>query len=238
MKAMILCAGEGTRLGELTKTTPKALLPVGPEPIVDRILRWLASFGIVDYVINLHHLGQQIQDHLENRPNLEYIHEPELLGTAGSIKNAGALLGDSFVVIFGDILTNFDLSVMLEAHKQHGALVSIAIAHGLDNRDHGVVQLDDSDRILDFKEKPSNMVDGFYCAGTFVMEKAVLEHIPAGVSDLGFDVLPKLVKSPDILVYGFKLDALDYVIDIGTPDEYQRIQKLYARHSGDRGKDA
>lgn len=112
MKAMILAAGKGERLQPLTNETPKPMLEVGSEPLIAHQLRWLKSAGITDVVINLHHLGEQIEafcaDGRALGVNIVYSHEEALLETGGGIVNALAKLGDEpFTVLNGDIYTDF-----------------------------------------------------------------------------------------------------------------------------------
>lgn len=119
MKAMILAAGRGERLRPLTDATPKPMLNVRGRPLLAHQLDWLITAGISDVVINLHHLGKQIETHFGNGKNLgiriRYSHEPELLETGGGIANALPLLGrDPFLVMNGDIFTDFSLT-QLEA---------------------------------------------------------------------------------------------------------------------------
>jgi len=230
MKAMILCAGEGTRLGKLTEKTPKVLLPVNGKPAVEHVLDWLKKHGVFDVVINLHHLGGKIMDCLGNGSgfgvDILYTFEEELLGTAGGVKNAGELLGDTFIVVNGDTLTSLNLLEMMEFHKRKKALATIALAYSVDNRGHGVVAIDDSDAVQEYLEKPPVNVVGFYNAGVYIFNKEVLEQIPAGVCDFGYDVLPGLVGAGS-LVFGFELDRDVHVVDMGTPEGYKKAEKIF-----------
>src|ERR687896_2447880 len=109
MKAMVLAAGQGTRLRPLTDTQPKALVPVGGRPMIEYCLLLLRHYGIRDIVINLHHLGGQIESHLGNGAQLglqiTYSREPELLDTGGGLLKAKPFLQDgTFVLINTDVL--------------------------------------------------------------------------------------------------------------------------------------
>ncbi|MFW6092739.1 MAG: nucleotidyltransferase family protein [Pseudomonadota bacterium] len=117
MKAMILAAGRGERLRPLTDTTPKPLVRLGGKPLLEHQLGWLAAAGIRDVVINLHHLGQQIVDTFGDGRALgvriSYSLEPELLETGGGVVKALPLLGsEPFVVLNGDIFTDFDFTTL------------------------------------------------------------------------------------------------------------------------------
>ena len=114
MKAMLLAAGFGKRLRPITDTTPKPLLEVGGKSLIEHQLERLREAGIQDVVINLHHLGDQIQSRLGDGAglgiNISYSLEPELLETGGGIKKALPLLGDSpFLVTSADTYLDFDL---------------------------------------------------------------------------------------------------------------------------------
>ena len=112
MKAMILAAGRGERLKPLTDTTPKPMLAVGSEPLIVHQLRWLKAAGISEVVINLHHLGEQIEAFCADGGamglNIRYSREDVLLETGGGVVNALPLLGDApFMILNGDIFTDF-----------------------------------------------------------------------------------------------------------------------------------
>ncbi|MCB1645114.1 MAG: nucleotidyltransferase family protein [Pseudomonadales bacterium] len=114
MKAMILAAGRGERMRPLSDVTPKPLLKVGNETLIERHIRHLRQAGITEIVINLHHLGEQIADHLGDGEalgvQLQYSREPELLETAGGIRRALPLIDPGsgpFLVVNGDLYTDF-----------------------------------------------------------------------------------------------------------------------------------
>jgi NDP-sugar pyrophosphorylase family protein len=113
-KAMILAAGEGTRLRPFTFETPKVLLPVGGRPLIEYSLSWLRSHGIREVAINLYHLGNNIIDSLGDgsRFGMEIVYSPEetLFGTAGGVKRMERFFNDTFVVVYGDNFTNFNLT--------------------------------------------------------------------------------------------------------------------------------
>jgi len=143
---MILAAGEGTRLRPLTLETPKVLLPVGGRPLIEHTLAWLRSHGIREIAINLYHLGDKIKDFLGDGSHfgvkISYSEEEKLLGTAGGAKRMAHLLlpnpqspipspqsptPSPFVVIYGDVLTNFNLTAMLQFHREKSALATLAL---------------------------------------------------------------------------------------------------------------
>jgi NDP-sugar pyrophosphorylase family protein len=135
-KAMILAAGFGTRLKELTKDTPKALIPYKGKPMIAHVIEHLESFGIHEFVINCHHHSEQLINHFkENKYNakIELVIEDVILGTGGGIRNAEMYLKDTddFLVHNADVISNIDINVMYEHHKKNGAYATLA----LQNRD-------------------------------------------------------------------------------------------------------
>ncbi len=230
MKAMILAAGEGTRLRPLTLSTPKVLLPVAGRPVIGHILGWLRHHGIGEVAINVCHLPEAIVDSLGDGGDLgmsiSYSWEESRLGTAGGVKRMADFFDGTFVVHYGDVLTDFDLGAMLRRHRDSGAVATLAIVHMAEPRRAGVVEMDRAGRITSFAEKParrsesSNLENG----GTYVLEKEVLEFVATGVeSDFGRDVLPELVKSGRP-VHGYVLEASDYLIDVGSRDKYRQVE--------------
>ena len=131
MRAMILAAGRGERLRPLTDSTPKPLLEAGGKPLIEHHLEHLVSAGFREIVINLSHLGDQIRDKLGNGAtwglNIRYSPEPPgALGTGGGIKKALPLLGDSpFVIINGDVFTNYPLARLRAIKCDHAHLVLV-----------------------------------------------------------------------------------------------------------------
>ena len=132
MKAMILAAGLGTRLRPLTLNTPKALMPVGNVPIIDRIIEYLKTYGISELVVNAHHHYEQIAEHLNSGRhfgiNIDVRVEPNILGTGGGIKNTEDFWDKApFIVINGDVLTNINLRNAYKAHERSGSLATLIL---------------------------------------------------------------------------------------------------------------
>jgi len=229
--AMVLAAGQGTRLKPLTLKTPKVLLPVGGVPLICHTLAWLKRHGISQVVINLHHLGEQIQAFLGDGSRfgveIHYSIEESLLGTAGGVKRAGYLLDGTFAVVYGDILTDFDLSAMLEFHREKEALATVAVSKVAKPSGVGVVKLKKEGRIVSFVEKPSRgaRLGNVWNGGIYILEKQILDSIPGhGSCDFAYDIFPKLIKA-GLPLYGYTLTSTDYLIDIGTVDKYLKANQ-------------
>lgn len=133
MKAMVLAAGFGTRLGELGRTTPKCLVEAGGKTMLEHVLARLAAAGVTSVVINLHHLGGSIEQFIRSKPDLGievlFSHEATILGTGGGVKHARALLDDAseFFVHNGDIYSEFNLRELLQEHRSRQALATLAV---------------------------------------------------------------------------------------------------------------
>ena len=225
-KAMILAAGEGTRLRPLTKEVPKVLLPVGGLPLIEHTLIWLRHHGISEIAVNLHYLGDRIKGFLGDGSHLgihsHYSVEESLLGTAGGVKKMENFFDGTFVVVYGDILTNFDLTKMIQFHRKKRAIATIAIINVTNPQDVGIVEMNEDGRILHFVEKPSedtlesNLANG----GVYVLENEIFNHIQGdGFSDFAYDVFPRLLEL-GLPFYGHVLTPEDYLIDIGTKEKY------------------
>ena len=231
MKAMILAAGEGTRLRPLTLTVPKVLLPIAGVPLVNHILAWLRSHAIREVVLNLHYLGEQIRAALGDGSALGmqivYSREETILGTAGGVRRMGHYFDGPFVVHYGDVLTDFDLTGMVRAHQARKAVATLCILKVSSPRSAGVVEMDATGRVLSFTEKPAERAasSNLENSGTYILERAVLDHIPAGrPSDFGHDVIPALLAA-DLPVYGYVLRDDDYLVDIGSREKYRQANE-------------
>ena len=225
---MILAGGLSTRLYPLTKQVPKPLVPVLGEPNAVHLIRYLKSYGIEEIAINVHYLADMIVDALGDGSaygvRLEYLHEKELLGSAGAVEQMKAFLsGGSFVVVGCDDLTDLPMDRLLNFHKKNNAVATIGLVQRDEVDQYGVVVTDETGKIVGFQEKPakgtelSNLVN----TGIYAFSPEIFDHIPAGVFyDFGKNVFPGLVEAKQAF-YGY--DAGDaYWCDIGTPSEYRR----------------
>jgi len=230
-KAMILAAGEGTRLRPLTDDIPKSLLPVGNTPIIVHQLRWLKSYGIKKIAINLHHKGDKIKAILGDgaRFGLEIRYSPEevLFGTAGGVKRMEAFFDEVFYVIYGDTITNVNLTSVAEFHRQRHALMTVVLYATADTRETGVVEIDGDGKLTSFIEKPTkdegynNVANG----GIYILEPEIFKYIPEGnPSDFGYDILPRLIEE-DVPVYGYLLSPDVYLEDMGTIEKYRQVNE-------------
>jgi len=222
MNAMILAAGRGTRLGELAKAIPKCLVELGGEPLLARHLTYLEQQGAQRVVVNAHHLAEQVEQFLaayDGPLETACIFEPQLLGTAGGVRNALDELGpEPFVVIYGDILLDAPLLPLFELHRREGAVATIAVHPADDVEGKGVVEIGPGDRVTGFLEKPGSAVarPAWINSGLYVLDPAFVAELRAGEPlDFGLDVLPAAVER-GLPVYAHRL--AEAVIDVGTPE--------------------
>ena len=226
MKAMILAAGEGTRLRPLTETLPKPMVPIVGLPLLERTLSWLAGEGVTEAAINLFHRPQIIPDYFGAEfagMRLHYFFEDTLRGTAGGVKAAQDVLEDApFFVIYGDNLIHADLRRLAAWHEAHSGLGTVSLFHHPNPSAAGIVGLDSSGRVTRFAEKPpaAEVFSDLANAGVYVLDPAVFSFIPADApSDFGRDIFPALLASGKAL-YGTPLGG--YLQDTGTPDAYRQ----------------
>jgi mannose-1-phosphate guanylyltransferase/mannose-1-phosphate guanylyltransferase/phosphomannomutase len=225
MKAMILAAGGGTRLHPLTHALPKPMLPVANLPVMEYVVRLLARHGCDEIIVNLHHLGHTVSDHFGDGRRfgvrVAYSHEEEPVGTAGGVKRVAEFFaGQPFVVIGGDDLTDIDLGALVDFHRHHGALATIALTEVPDVSRFGVVVVEENGRIARFQEKPppEQALSNLANTGVYVFQPEILEFIPPGeFHDFGHQVFPLLLER-GAAFYGYR--AGGYWRDVGTPGEY------------------
>jgi mannose-1-phosphate guanylyltransferase len=228
---MILAGGMSTRLYPLTKQVPKPLVPLAGEPNAAHLLRYLRSFGIDEVAINVHYLADKIVEALGDGSaygvTITYLHEPKLMGSAGSVKTMESFFGrETFVVIGCDEVTDMRLDALVAFHKKREAIASIGLVHADDVSQYGVVIVDADGRILDFQEKPAPGTERSHLVntGVYVFEPAIFERIPADAFyDFGKNVFPEL-QAADAPFYGMTMQGA-YWCDIGTPSEYRRATR-------------
>jgi NDP-sugar pyrophosphorylase family protein len=230
MKALILAAGAGTRLRPLTDTCPKPMVPIAGRPLLEWTLLWLQRYGVEETALNLHHLPDVVRDGLGDGSRfgmqLRYAYEPELLGTAGAIHNFPDFFDDTFLVVYGDLLMDFDLSDLIGFHQAREALMTLALKQTDTPHSQGMIEIDDEGAVLRFVEKPTNWNgDSTANAGVYVCEPEVAVRVGSGVRDFGHDVIPELLAN-GAPVYARPLRG--YLRDIGTPEAYAQAQTDWA----------
>ena len=224
VKAVVLVGGEGTRLRPLTETIPKPLIPLMDRPSLDHVLDHLARHGVHEVVLSSSYLEEPFHAFIGSRhgdPAITWITEAEPLGTGGAIVNALAYVGDEpFLALNGDILTDLDLTVMTAFHRDREAAVTIALQHVEDARPFGLVPTREDGRVVEFREKPEQLVPGDVNAGTYLLDPRVLRAwtVDRAIS-IEREIFPALIANGEA-VYGYV--SSPYWLDLGTPEQYLR----------------
>lgn len=239
MKAIILAAGKGERLMPLTEKTPKPMIPINNKPVLEYIISLLKQHNITEIAINTSHLPEKIKEHFGDGSKfgvkLKFSFEPELMGTAGSLNNFRDFFNEPFFVIYGDNVTNLNLTKMLEAHKNNNAFGTMYLYHEQmsdANTTPGCVVLDEAGQVQELIENPNEEQKlqlaklsedrRFTNAGMYFFEKEVLDFIPAGYSDFAKQIIPSLIKN-NKKIYGFRFPA--YIREVGGMKRYLKAKE-------------
>src|SRR5438128_4978818 len=202
MQALILAGGKGTRLRPLTVYTPKPVVPICNRPFLLYQIDTLRRAGITDITLSLSYqpfkIEQQLGDGSDFGVKLSYTVEPQPMGTAGAYKFAEDLIREPTVVFNGDILTDLDLKTVIRQHKERNAIATIVLTPVQDATMYGVVETEADGRARRFLGNPQ--ADAKRCnninAGTYVLEPAVLDLIPAAENhSFEYGLFPKLLEN-------------------------------------------
>jgi mannose-1-phosphate guanylyltransferase len=221
VKAFLLAAGLGTRMGAITRTTPKCLLPVAGKPLLGRWFDLLAQAGVTGVLVNTHHLPEPVRAYVGSCDpplEVELAHEPQLLGSAGTLRENRAFVAgeDRFLVVYADNASRVDLRALGLAHRAQSA-ATLGLFRVPDPHTRGIVELDAGGTVVGFIEKPERPKSNLAWAGLLVGTPALMDAIPEKTPcDLGHDVLPRLLGR----MRGFEIDG--YHRDVGTPESYRQ----------------
>ncbi|MGI6658440.1 MAG: sugar phosphate nucleotidyltransferase [Dethiobacteraceae bacterium] len=226
MKAIIMAGGEGSRLRPLTCGRPKPMVPLIDRPLMEHIVALLQRQGLTEIGVTLQYLPWQIKNHFrdgrEFGVDMRYFIEHSPLGTAGSVKNAASFLDDTFLVISGDALTDFDLQQAIEFHRQKGGLATLVLTTVEKPLEYGVVITNADGQITQFLEKPGwgEVFSDTVNTGIYILEPEILKFIPAAAKfDFSRDLFP-LLMAKGYPLYGFV--AAGYWCDIGNLQQYHQ----------------
>lgn len=225
MKAVLLAAGKGSRLGDLGTTLPKPLIEIDGKPLLAHNIELCRKYGVSEVFINTHHLADKIRlccgDGSTFGVRITYSFEPELLGTAGALLNfREQLSAQPFFVLYADNYSNYNLDLLVNKYQTTETMGVIGFHYREDVKSSGVAEFDDSFRVLKFIEKPRrNQAQGNWVnAGIYFLNPRIFEFIPEGFSDFGGDIFPKLL-SDNIPLHGVCERATVKAFD--TPEMYR-----------------
>jgi mannose-1-phosphate guanylyltransferase len=227
VKAFLLAAGHGTRLRPITDTLAKCLVPIRGVPMLALWLQCCKRAGIDEILINLHANAASVRDFLRQDAAAVPVHiveEAKLLGSAGTLRANRDWIGsdDFFWVFYADVLNRADLQAMLQLHRDRKPAATLGVYQVPDPRRCGIVTTNEAGVIEQFVEKPSNPVGNWAFSGLMIGTPEMLEAIPEdSPADIGFHVLPRLTGR----MVAFPIH--DYLIDIGTMENYQRAQATW-----------
>ena len=220
-----MAAGFGNRLRPITDTVPKCLVPINGVPLIDYWLRLFNAHGINDILINSHYLHDKVSDHLKQNiytQSVTLFYEKVLLGSLGTlIHHKDRFVNDSNILVcYSDNLTDTNLTRLIQYHNSHGEDATIGLFQSNNPTQCGIVELDESDTVVGFEEKPAKPKGNLANAGIYVFKTSLfndssVDVIENDIKDIGNDLLPKLVGR----MKGYRIS--EYLLDIGTIDNYK-----------------
>ncbi len=228
IQAVIMAGGEGTRLRPLTCDRPKPMVPVLNKPVMEYTVELLKKHGITDIGVTLQYMPWEISNYFrdgsDHAVNIQYFIEETPLGTAGSVKNALGFLEDTFIVISGDGLTDFNLTEAINFHREKGAIATLILTPVEIPLEYGVVITEKTGEIRQFLEKPGwgEVFSDTVNTGIYVLEPEALDYVPPGQKfDFSKDLFPFLLKEKKPL---FGISLRGYWCDIGNLNQYLDAQ--------------
>lgn len=225
--AIILCGGMGTRLRPVLSDRPKPLAPVGNGVFLDVLISFFAGKGVTKFILSTGYKKEMIKAYVEKqygwRKDLSFAfsEEEKPLGTGGAFKKALRMVPRfPCMAANGDSFLNIDLSSFFTFHREKQALFSMALTSEVRD-DGGSVAVDDTGKIIEFREKTKTKTASYINGGVYICGKTIMEKMPDQEAfSLEYDFFPGLVKEG--LMYGFPVES--EVMDIGTPDRYRTLQ--------------
>jgi NDP-sugar pyrophosphorylase family protein len=229
MRAIVLAAGFGTRLGAIGRERPKVLIEVAGRPLLAWQLDYLYEQGVQRVTVTAHHLHEKIATFIAGYQApiaADVTVESELRGTAGSVRDAFARTpGGPLIVLYGDVVIRVSLSRLLQQHVAREGLATITLHEVHDTTAKGVVEVGVDGFVTRFREKDPRMHGpGLVNSGLYVVEPELFTGVPEGQPlDFGHDVFPR------VLARGGRLNAQiveSPVVDVGTPHGLDAADQL------------
>ncbi len=227
MKAVVMAGGFGTRIQPLTNSIPKPMLPILNKPMMEHIIRKLKATGIYDIVVLLYFKPEVIKNYFKDGEDfgvkITYVLPDDDYGTAGAVKKAEKYLDEKFIIVSGDLITDFDFKEIIGFHEAKNSKITITLTSVENPLQFGVVITNKEGKILRFLEKPGwgEVFSDTINTGIYVLEPEILKYIPENIPyDFSKDLFPKLMKE-GIDLYGY--NAKGYWRDVGNPESYREV---------------
>ncbi|MFH1037498.1 MAG: HAD-IIIA family hydrolase [PVC group bacterium] len=228
MKAAIIAGGTGTRMGKISETIPKPMLPIGGKPILEHQIELLRQSGIRDITLCTRHLSPVIADYFGDGrrwgAKISYSGEAVPLGTAGCLRRAFPKADQALLVLYGDVMVWMDLAEMIRRHRSSAAAATLAV-HSSDHPfDSDLLEVDGEMRVVRFLPKPhpeGAWLPNLTNAGVYVLGPALLRCIPEGrPTDCARDIFPEALQR-GLYLHAYR--TAEYIKDAGTPDRYPEV---------------
>jgi NDP-sugar pyrophosphorylase family protein len=229
MKAIVLCAGHGTRMRPLTYYVNKAMIPVAGTPLLEHIVTKLRDQGFTDLIVALSLLGEQVSHYFGEGERFGvkmcYSFSEEPLGTAGEVDAMRELLEgeEDFLVHYGDILTSLDAAALAEQHLEKDAAATLGLVTGV-NIHTGVAELNEAGEVTHFVEKPP--LERPCNAAVLALNRRALDYVGRG-KDFSNHVIPEMIAAGEP-VFGF-LDENAYWYDVGRLSDLEAVNEAFSR---------
>lgn len=228
MKAVVMAGGFGTRIQPLTNSRPKPMLPIINKPMMEHTMMKLKDLGITEFIVLLYFKPETIKDYFGDGSDfgikITYVLPDDDYGTAGAVKLAEEFIGDeNFIIISGDLVTDFDFQRIFDYHKAKDAKLSITLTSVENPLEFGVVIANENGVIEKFLEKPSwgEVFSDTINTGIYIIEPEILQYIPKNENyDFGKDLFPRLMREGVELIAG---NAEGYWRDVGNPESYRDV---------------
>jgi len=228
MKAVVMAGGFGTRIQPLTHSRPKPMLPIMNRPMMEHTMMMLKSLGIKEFIVLLYFKPEVIQNYFQDGSkfgiDIKYVIPDDDYGTAGAVKKAQKFIGnENFIIISGDLVTDFDFQELFDFHKAKKSKLSIGLTSVENPLQFGVVIANEEGIIEKFLEKPSwgEVFSDTINTGIYVIEPEILDYIPEGENfDFAKDLFPLLMEEKiNLMAYNLK----GYWRDVGNPQSYREV---------------
>jgi dTDP-glucose pyrophosphorylase len=222
VRAVVMAGGYGTRLAPLTLETPKPMLPIGDQPLMERLVRDIRDAGIRQVHVTTHYRPEKIHEHFGSGADLDvdlaYVTEEAPLGTAGALRlvEPGP---EPLLVVNGDILTKVNFRALIRFHEESGACLTVGVRSYEIKVPYGVVETRNS-LVTGIVEKPTYR--HFVNAGLYVVEPRAIAFIPEGKRFDMTDLIERLIAAGERVA---SFPVREYWLDIGRHEDYERAQR-------------